>query len=92
MAETGAATVPGPDASPEERARTLWFRAVLVGVVLLVVGFTAILIRNSFYPCVPTGGSLLQPPLADCAVALSPWIVVAAAGLGIAGLGYLRVR
>ncbi len=91
MAEAQSAAAV-PDLSPQERARTLWFRAVLVGLVLLVVGFTAILVRNSFYPCVPTEGSLLQPPLADCALALSPWIELTAAGVVIAGLGYLRVR
>lgn len=92
MTEAGAATGRVSDVSGEERARTLWFRTVLAGLVLLVLGFTAILIRNAYYPCAPAEGSLLQPPLADCAVALSPWIGLAAAGLVIAGVGFLRVR
>ncbi len=92
MMEPGAATGPATDVSPDERARTLWFRAVLAGLVVLILGFTAILIRNSYFPCVPAEGSLLQPPLADCAVALSPWIGLAAAGLVLAGLGFLRIR
>ena len=93
MAETAsadaAATPPAEEA--EGRVRERWFRAVLLGLLVLVAGFTAILVANAFYPCEPAAGSLVQPPLADCAVALSPWIGLAIAGLAIAVAGYLKV-
>ncbi len=73
------------------RGRERWFRVVLLGLLLLVLGFTATLVTNTFYPCVPAAGSTVQPPLGDCAVALSPWLGLAAAGLIVAVAGYLRV-
>lgn len=73
------------------RARERWFRIVLVGLVVLVAGFTAILVSNAFYPCVPAAGSAVQPPLADCAVSLSPWAALAVLGLLLAVVGYRRV-
>lgn len=92
MAATGSADT--TQASAEDaagRARERWFRIVLLGLVVLVAGFTATLVANAFYPCEPAAGSVVQPPLADCAVALSPWIGIAVAGLVIAVAGYLRV-
>ncbi len=82
---------PGPEASAA-RARELAFRVVLVGLLLLVLGFTATLVGNAFYPCEPSAGSSVQPPLADCAVALSPWLALAVVGFLVAVVGYLRVR
>ncbi len=87
-APTAAPTSGGDVAA---RARQRWFQAVLVGLVLLVVGFTATLVSNAFYPCVPAAGSHVQPPLGDCAVALSPWLGLALVGLLVAVLGYRRV-
>ncbi len=84
-----AAVPPAEDAAG--RARERWFRVVLAGLVVLVAGFTATLVANAFYPCEPAAGSVLQPPLADCAVALSPWIGVAVVGLVLAALGYRRI-
>ncbi len=95
MASAGPGTAPAsaapapPDAAARRRGTA--FRAVLLGLVVLVLGFTAVLIANAFYPCEPAAGSAVQPPLADCAVALSPWIGVAVVGLLIAVVGYLRV-
>ncbi len=80
------------DAGAASRTRETWFRIVLIGLLVLVVGFTAALVSNGLYPCVPAADTSLQPPLADCAVALSPWIGLALAGLMIAAIGYVRVR
>ncbi len=87
--DTGTAAPAATDAAT--RARTLAFRIVLVGLVLLVAGFTATLVSNAFYPCEPSAGSSVQPPLGDCAVALSPWIGIAIVGLIVAVVGYFRV-
>ncbi len=89
--ETGTAPLTPPAADAAARRRETAFRIVLLGLVLLVAGFTAILVVNALYPCEPAAGSAVQPPLADCAVALSPWIGVAIAGLLVAVAGYLRV-
>ena len=80
---------PAPD--PAAHSRETAFRIVLLGLVLLVAGFTLTLVSNAFYPCVPSAGSVVQPPLAACAVALSPWLGVAGVGLLLALLGYHRV-
>lgn len=92
-APTDAGTPPAPPV-PEDRAaraREFAFRVVLVGLVLLVLGFTATLVANAFYPCEPAAGSTVQPPLTDCAIALSPWLGIAIVGLLVAVVGYLRV-
>jgi hypothetical protein len=91
MAESGPTAAPSDARAEPNASRESWFRVVLLGLAILVIGFTAILIANSFYPCVPAADSVAQPPLAECAVFLSPWIGVAAAGVVIAGIGYLRV-
>lgn len=91
MAVADNASSPPPDeAAPRSRERV--FGAVLLGLLVLVVGFTATLVSNSFYPCVPAAGSAVQPPLLDCAVFLSPWLGLALVGLIVAGFGYLRLR
>jgi len=92
MADAGVPT-PAPGAAPPaaNAARERAFRLVLLGLLLLVAGFTATLVANAFYPCEPATGSAIQPPLADCAVSLSPWIGIAFAGLLVAIAGYLRV-
>ncbi len=87
--DTGTAATTANDS--EARSRTLAFRIVLVGLLLLVVGFTATLVANAFYPCEPAAGSAVQPPIGDCAVALSPWFGLAVLGLVVAILGYFRV-
>ncbi len=88
-----AGTPPSAPAPAESatRAREFAFRIVLVGLVLLVLGFTATLVANAFFPCEPAAGSTIQPPIADCAVALSPWLGIAVVGLLLAVVGYLRV-
>lgn len=91
MAATGSAAIAPPAADAAERSRERWFRVVLLGLLVLVLGFTATLMANFFYPCEPAAGSVIQPPLADCAVFLSPWIGLIAVGIAIAGIGYLRV-
>lgn len=85
--ETSEGPAPGVDAA---RERT--FRLVLIGLVLLVVGFTALLISNGLYPCVPAADSTVAPPLSDCAVFLSPWAGLALIGLALAAVGYRRAR
>ncbi len=92
-APTDAGTSPAPPgpAGDAARAREFAFRIVLVGLVLLVLGFTATLVANAFFPCEPAAGSTIQPPIADCAVALSPWLGIAVVGLLVAVVGYLRV-
>lgn len=83
---------PAPSAAESgNRRRELAFRIVLVGLVVLVVGFTATLVANAFYPCEPAAGSSVQPPIGDCAVSLTPWLGIAVLGLLIAVVGYLRV-
>lgn len=94
MVEPGASETAAASPVPEDastRARERWFRVVLAGLILLVAGFTATLVANAFYPCEPVPGSAVQPPLAACAIALSPWLGVAALGLLAAAIGYLRV-
>ncbi len=92
MAAANAPTTAPPSAEDlAARARQRWFQVVLVGLVLLVAGFTATLVSNAFYPCVPAAGSHIQPPLGDCAVALSPWLGLALVGLLVAVVGYRRV-
>ena len=86
MASTSGA--PAPDAADATRERS--FRLVLLGLVLLILGFTAGAFANGLYPCAPASGSAIEPPLADCAVSLSPWAGVAALGLALAVLGYRR--
>ncbi len=80
-----------PPADAATRARERAFQLVLLGLVVLVVGFTATLVANAFFPCEPAAGSSVQPPIADCAVALSPWLGVALVGLILALLAYRRV-
>ncbi len=88
-----AASVTPPAPVPSaDVAREKTFRLVLLGLVLLVVGFTALLVSNDLYPCVPVAGSSLEPPLTDCALFLSPWAGVALVGLALAAVGYLRAR
>ncbi len=65
---------------------------MLLGLVVLIVGFTAILLGQARYPCVPAAGSAIEPPLADCAIALSPWAGIAVVGLVVAVVGYVRVH
>lgn len=89
--DSGTATVLPTTEDAAAHRRELAFRIVLVGLILLVVGFTAALVSNAFYPCEPAVGSAVQPPLGDCAVALSPWVGVATAGLLVAVVGYFRV-
>ncbi len=90
--DAGSATAPPAPEDRAARARELAFRIVLVGLILLVLGFTATLVANAFYPCEPAAGSTVQPPLTDCAVALSPWFALAVVGLVVALAGYFRVR
>ncbi len=87
---TSEASAPPTSASDGVRERT--FRLVLIGLVLLVVGFTALLVTNDLYPCVPAAGSSMEPPLSDCALFLSPWAAVALVGLALAAVGYWRAR
>ena len=90
---TSGASEPAPPAPTDGAAlrRDRAFRIVLLGLLLLVLGFTATLVSNAFYPCEPAAGSTVQPPLADCAVALSPWLGLAVVGLVLAIAGYLRI-
>lgn len=92
-ASTDTGSTPAPPVSEDRasRARELAFRIVLVGLALLVLGFTATLVANAFYPCEPAAGSTVQPPIAECAVALSPWLTIAVLGLIVAVVGYFRV-
>ena len=86
-------SAPAPAAAPVAagRSRERAFRLVLAGLVVGVIGFTAILVANSAYPCAPAAGSTTQPPLADCATYLSPWVGLTIVGLVLAVIGYLRV-
>ncbi len=86
-------TTPAEDASKAiAKQRERWFRVVLLGLVVLIIGFTALLLGQAMYPCVPGAGSTVEPPLSECAVALSPWVGVALVGLILAVMGYIRVR
>ncbi len=94
MASRGSAPAPDeepvappPRSGPVER----WFTVVLLGLVLLIIGFTFAAFANGLYPCVPAAGSGVAPPLSECAVALSPWAGVALLGVVLAVVGYLRV-
>ncbi len=89
--ETGTAAPEATAVGDAARRRETAFRIVLLGLVLLIAGFTAVLVANALYPCEPAAGSSAQPPLAECAVALSPWVGVAVLGLALAVAGYLRV-
>lgn len=89
-ADSPSSPPPGETAASQARART--FSVVLLGLLVLVAGFTATLVSNSFYPCVPAAGTAVQPPLLDCAVFLSPWLGLALVGLVLALLGYIRLR
>ncbi len=91
-ANPGAAETAPIPSTQADRTQDRAFRIVLVGLLLLVVGFTATLVSNAFYPCEPPAGSTVQPPISDCALALSPWLGLAAVGLVVAIVGYLRVR
>lgn len=84
------AAQPTTAAETPEAARERPFRLVLLGLVLLVLGFTAAAFTNGLYPCVPAAGSAIEPPLTDCAVALSPWVGVALVGVALALIGYRR--
>ncbi len=86
-----AATAPSVPEDATTRARDRWFRIVLVGLLLAVIGFTATLIGNDFYPCVPAAGSGIQPPLGACATFLSPWIGLVVLGAVFAVVGYRRI-
>ena len=86
VAATPTSTSPAPDAARERS-----FRLVLFGLGVLVLGFTAALLGNGLYPCVPAVGSAIEPPLTDCAIALSPWGALAFVGLVLALIGYRRV-
>ncbi len=81
-----------PTANEADAARERTFSIVLVGVVLLILGFTLAAIANGLYPCVPAAGSSVEPPLTDCAVSLSPWVGILIVGLALAVLGYIRAR
>ncbi len=92
MANPAAAqTTPAPPADATVRRRERAYRLVLLGLLLLVLGFTATLVANAFYPCEPSAGSTVQPPIGDCAVALSPWLALAGIGLLLTVVAYLRV-
>ncbi len=92
MTAPGAAASAAPTTEKTDAARERSFRLVLVGLVVLILGFTAAAFANGLYPCVPTSGSSVQPPLTDCAVSLSPWAAVALVGLALAIVGYRRAR
>lgn len=83
---------PAAEAGSTSRRRERWFLVVLLGLIVLIVGFTGTLLGQAAYPCVPPAGSGVEPPLPECAVALSPWVLVAIVGLLLAFAGYLRVH
>lgn len=86
--EVAVPVAPPSDAASAARERS--FRLVLIGLVLLITGFTIAAIANGLYPCVPAAGSGIEPPPSDCAVTLSPWAAVALVGLILAVVGYRR--
>jgi hypothetical protein len=92
MTSPDAAATVSPPVDAPNAARERSIRLVLVGLVLLIVGFTASAFANGMYPCVPAAGSSLEPPLAECAVSLSPWAGLALVGLALALVGYRRAR
>ncbi len=92
MATNDAASAPTTAVDATDAARERSFRLVLLGLVLLILGFTVGTFANGLYPCVPAAGSAIEPPLTDCAVSLSPWAGVAAVGLALALFGYRRAR
>jgi len=92
MTTSGEAAPVTPPPTVAEAARERSFRLVLIGLVVLIVGFTAAAFANGMYPCVPAAGSSVEPPLTDCAVSLSPWAGLALVGLVLAVLGYRRAR
>lgn len=92
MTATETAAPPPDAAETPDAAREFWFRLVLLGLVLLVVGFTFGAITNGLYPCVPAAGSSVEPPLTECAVSLSPWVGVGVVGLALAVVGYRGAR
>ncbi len=89
---TESSTSPPADAvEPSAARRERWFRVVLLGLGLVIFGFTAAAFANGLPPCVPAAGSGVAPPLSECVVALSPWAGVALLGLVLAVVGYIRV-
>jgi len=90
MSTPEAAASPTPTVLPADAARERSVRLVLYGLVVLVLGFTAVLLANGLYPCVPSAGSAIEPTLTDCAAALSPWGAVAFVGFVLALIGYRR--
>ncbi len=91
MSAPESAAAPAAPAESLDPARERSFRLVLLGLVLLIVGFTFGAFANGLYPCVPAAGSSVAPPLSECAVALSPWAGVGLIGLVLAVVGYRRV-
>ena len=81
---------PAPTSDAAAKSRELWTRMVLLGMILFIVGLVAALMAQSLYPCVPPAGSTVEPPLGECAVFLSPWIVLAVIGLVVTVVAYLR--
>lgn len=82
--------LPPADSRPSGQERST--RIVLIGLILLILGFTAAAFANGLYPCVPAAGSSIEPPLTDCGVSLSPWAGIAVVGLALALVGYRRAR
>ncbi len=91
MSAPDTTPAPSPAAVEAGLSRDRSFQLVLIGLIILIAGFTAALLANGLYPCVPAAGSDFEPPLADCAIALSPWAGVAVIGLALALVGYRRV-
>lgn len=91
MAPEAAAPSPTPIAAADA-ARERSMRLVLIGLAVLIVGFTLGAFANGMYPCVPAAGSSIEPPLTDCAVSLSPWAALGLVGLALAVVGYRRAR
>lgn len=84
-----------PSASPdrpglEDASRETWFHLVLLGLLVFIAGATAMLFASAAYPCAPAAGSIVEPPLSQCTVALSPYAAAALLGLVAAILGYVR--
>ena len=66
-------------------------RAGLGGLFLLVGATTVALFVSAFPPCVPETAGATTPPLAECAVAVGPWVALAVLGLLLAAVAYRRV-